>query len=254
MNLITSLRSEIMKTRRTASFYLTIFAAAFGPAITVLEVFFEGIQKNDPKNLFNILFIEEFQVTGLLALPIFLILICALLPQIEYRNNTWKQVLSSPQTKADIFLSKFVNIQLLTLTFFIINVLFTFAGAVILNWKYPAFNILSQHLNGYAILTLRINTYLVLLGLCAIQFWLGLRFKNFIIPIAIGVACYFAGTILVMQLQKSLILYLPYTMFLYNGLPEYSPYADGLNWYSLAYTGAFLAIAFLNFRKRRMIG
>jgi hypothetical protein len=95
---------------------------------------------------------------------------------------------------------------------------------------------------------------MVLLSLCAIQYWLGLRCKNFIIPIAVGVALYFAGTVLVMQLKQSTILYLPYTMFLYNGLPEFTPYVSGLNWYSLAYTLLFLAIGLLSFRKKKMIG
>ena len=101
---------------------------------------------------------------------------------------------------------------------------------------------------------LRINSYVVLLGLCAIQYWLGLRFKNFIVPIGIGVALYFAGTLLVMQLQQSNILYLPYTMFLYNGLPEFTLHVSGMNWYSLGYMFIFLAIGYLSFRKRRIIG
>ena len=137
---------------------------------------------------------------------------------------------------------------------FIINLLFTFICALVVHFKNPSLNLFNQPVNGYDIAMLRINTYLVLLSLCAIQYWLGLRFKSFIVPIAIGVGLYFAGTVLVMQLQQSNILYLPYTMFLYNGLPEFTAHVSGLNWYSLAYTLVFLAIGFLNFRKRRMIG
>lgn len=103
MSLIVALRSELLKTRRTASLYLTIAAAAFGPLITMFEMLIEGVQKNDPTKIFNLLFIEEFQVTGLLALPLFLILVCTLLPQVEYINNTWKQVLTAPQRKASSF-------------------------------------------------------------------------------------------------------------------------------------------------------
>jgi lantibiotic transport system permease protein len=255
MNLLISVRSEILKTRRTASFYLTIFAASFGPFISMLDILIgEGIPANDRKSFFNILFVDKFQMTGLLAYPIFLILICTLLPQIEYKNNTWKQVLIAPKTKAEIFLSKFLNIQLLILLFFIINLLLMYVCAVILHLKDPSLNILSQSLNFKEILILRINTYLVLLSLCAMQFWLGLRFKNFVVPIGIGVALYFAGTLLVMELKDTVILYTPYTMLFYTGLPEYKAYWNIVNWYSLAYAVLFLLVGYWDFRRKRMVG
>lgn len=255
MNFLTSVRIELLKTKRTASFYLAIAAAAFGPLMTLLDIMIdEGIPEGDRNIFFNKLFIEKFQMTGLLSFPIFLILVCTLLPQIEYKNNAWKQVLTSPRTKADVFLSKFINIQLLAFAFFIINFLFTFICALVVHFKDPSLNLLSQPLNFYDIVMLRINNYVVLLGLCAIQYWLGLRFKNFIIPIGIGVGLYFGCTVLVMQLQQSKILYLPYTMFLYNGMSEFKPYVQGINWYSMAYTVVFLGIGFLSFTRRRMIG
>ena len=253
MNLLISVRSEILKTRRTASFYLTIIAAFFGPFVSLLDILIgEGIPANDRSTIFNRLFVEKFQMTGLLAYPIFLILITTLLPQIEYKNNAWKQVLISPKTKAEIFLSKFVNIQLLVLAFFIINLLFTYACAILLHLKDPSLHVLSQPLNGYEIIMMRINSYVSLLGLCALQFWLGLQFKNFVIPTGIGIACYFAGTILVMQLKGNLFLYLPYTMFIYSGLPEYASQINVVNWYSIGYTVVFLAIGFLSFKKKRI--
>jgi lantibiotic transport system permease protein len=253
MSLLISVRSEILKTKRTASFYLTIAAASFGPFVTMLDILIgEGLSPDDRNVIFNKLFVEKFQMTGLLAFPLFLILICTLLPQIEYKNNAWKQVLISPKSKADIFISKFINIQLLVLAFFVINFLLMYVCAVFLHLKEPSLHVLNQALNGYEIIMLRINSYMVLLGLCAIQFWLGLRFKNFIIPISIGIACYFAGNILVMQFKGSLILYFPYTLFLYSGLPEYQSKVIGANWYSLAYAAVFLAIGFFDFRRKRM--
>ena len=253
MNLLISVRSEILKTKRTASFYLTIIGAAFGPLITMLDILIgEGISPNDRSSIFNRLFVEKFQMSGLLAYPLFLILICTLLPQIEYKNNAWKQVLIAPKTKADIFLSKFINIQLLILAFFVINFLIMYVCAIFLHLKDPSLHVLNQPLNGYEIIKLRLNTYVALLGLCAIQFWLGLRFKNFIIPIGIGIACYFAGTILIMQLGPKHVLYLPYTIFFYCGMTEYNAYVHAANWYSLGYMLVFLGIGFFDFKRKRM--
>jgi lantibiotic transport system permease protein len=253
MNLLISVRSEILKTKRTSSFYLTIIAAAFGPFATMLDILIgEGISQGDRNVIFNALFVDKFQMTGLLAFPMFLILICTLLPQIEYKNNAWKQVLISPKSKAEIFISKFINIQLLILVFLVVNFLLMFLCAVFLHLKEPSLHVLNQSLNGYDIIMLRINSYVSLLGLCAIHFWLGLRFKNFIIPIGIGIACYFAGNIAIMQYGQSLIIYSPYTIFIYSGLPEYAAHVNAVNWYSLGYAVLFLTIGFLDFRRKRM--
>src|SRR5690349_1843955 len=48
-------------------------------------------------------------------LPMYIILICAMIPQIEYKNNAWKQVFSSPQSTANIFFSKFLTVHLMIL-------------------------------------------------------------------------------------------------------------------------------------------
>ena len=89
MNLLISVRSEILKTKRTAAFYLTIIAAALVPFILLLDVCFDGISPENMKDAFNALLREGFGILSVLIFPMFVILVCTLLPQIEFRNNTW---------------------------------------------------------------------------------------------------------------------------------------------------------------------
>src|SRR5688572_9330653 len=116
MKLLTSLHSEMLKTKRTASFYFTLLVAVPVPLIFLINVLTGGVDleatRMDPLNAMFELGAER---NGILFFPIFVILVCTLLPQIEYRNNTWKQVLASPQTKSNVFLAKFFNINLLIL-------------------------------------------------------------------------------------------------------------------------------------------
>src|SRR4051812_4007276 len=121
MGLLISLRSEIFKTKRSTLFYLTFLAAVFGPMMSLLDLIFDGVQAEDRNVILNKMFTAKFQMTNFVMLPMFIILICTLLPQIEYKNNAWKQVLTSPQTKANVFAAKFINIQLLIVTFLVIN-------------------------------------------------------------------------------------------------------------------------------------
>ncbi|HEV7331522.1 MAG TPA: ABC transporter permease [Flavisolibacter sp.] len=249
MSLLTSLRSEIIKTRRTGPLYLTLAAAAFAPFMSMLDLLLDGVGDEHKKDIFNEMLIKKFQMTGLVALPIFLILVCTLLPQIEYKNNTWKQVLTSPQTKGNVFAAKFINIQLLIGVFLITNVLLMFVSAVILHFMEPSLQVLNQPLNGYSIIIARVNTYVALLAICCIQFWLGLKFKNFIIPIAVGIACWFAGTILVMQ-NVDFAAYFPYSFHAYGRFPKYDPQANVVGWTSVGFAALFLLIGFLDFRRR----
>ncbi|HEU4470750.1 MAG TPA: ABC transporter permease, partial [Flavisolibacter sp.] len=125
MKLLTALRSEMLKTKRTASLYFTPIGAAFIPAIFLLNILTEGDDLNNiSKDPLNTIFKLNLERTGLVFFPMFVILVCTLLPQIEYRNNTWKQLFASPQTKSDIFLAKFLNINLLIVIFLLANLFF----------------------------------------------------------------------------------------------------------------------------------
>src|SRR5688572_17778639 len=101
MNLAISLRSEVLKSRTISVVCFTIFAAAFGPFMSLLDLVFDGFDSENPSEILNDLMVKKFQATAGLVLPFFIILICTLLPQIEHKNNTWKQLLTSPQTKGN---------------------------------------------------------------------------------------------------------------------------------------------------------
>ena len=92
-----------------------------GCYLGMLDLFFDGVQPDKRGIIFNEMFTTRFGMTGALSFPLFIILVCTLLPQIEYKNNTWKQVLTSPQTKWNIFLAKFINLQLFILLFIAAN-------------------------------------------------------------------------------------------------------------------------------------
>ena len=92
MSLALSLRSELLKSRTTSVIYFTLFAAAFGPFMSLLDLVFDGFDSENPSDIFNDLMVKKFQATAALVFPFFIILICTLLPQIEHKNNTWKQL------------------------------------------------------------------------------------------------------------------------------------------------------------------
>ena len=254
MNLLISLRSEILKSKRTASFYSTIIAAGVVPFILLLDMTVDGVSPENAKTIFNSIFIEGFRMSSFAIFPMFVILIGTLLPQIEFRNNTWKQVFASPQTKSNVYLAKFLNLQLLMVLFIVVNHLFMFLVAVVMHFVEPSLHLLNQSLDGTNILINATNSYISVLGLCAIQFWLGLRFKNFIVPVAIGLACWFTGSMMVMEAKSSIAVYFPYSFHVYASFDNHKHLLNQVLWTSLAYAVVVLFIGFMDFKRRRLHG
>lgn len=190
MNFIAATHTELIKTKRTASFWLSVAGAAFIPLIFfVVYVFFEekpdkDFVTNPWANFFNL----GWQVLSAFLLPMYTILLCALIPQIEYKSNTWKQVFASPQSTGQIFFSKFLTVHLMILLcYFLFNSLMILSG-VSINLINPVYTFLEFNINWASLIQMNGRTYISILGISAIQFWLSLRFKNFIAPMGIGLA------------------------------------------------------------------
>lgn len=250
MSLSTSLRSEILKSKRTASIYLTLVAAAVVPIIFILDATLDGISPENGPAIFNKIFSEGFKMSSFIIIPMFLVLICTLLPQIEYKNNAWKQVLASPQTKGNIFLAKYINLHLLILLFLVANHLMMLLAGVVLHFAHPSLNVLNQPVDTYSIFVNIANTYVTLLAIGAAQFWMGLRFKNFIIPVAIGISLWVIGSILVLQFEFRWAVYFPYSFHVHLSFPQLKRELNTVAWASGAYTIVFLILGFIDFKTR----
>lgn len=256
MNLLVSLRSEILKTKRTAAFYFTLIGAAVVPFVFLVNVLSDGLPDEDKssKDPLNAMFGLASEITGLAIFPLFVVLTCTLLPQTEHKNNTWKQVLTSPQTKANVFMAKFLNVHLLIFLFMVASHLFMWLVAVATHFIIPNLNLLHQPLNMHTVLVNNANSYVTVLAVCAIQFWIGLRFKNFIVPVAIGLALWLTGTLLALEYHSNLANYFPYSFQVFGFSPAYKPRLNRIEWTSLGYAVSVLVMGFWDFRRRRMNG
>jgi hypothetical protein len=253
MKLLTALRAEMLKTKRTASFYFTLIGAAPVPLIFMLNVLTGGGDVDAVhKGTLNDVFQLGMERNGLVFFPLFVILICTLLPQIEYRNNTWKQVFAAPQTKGNVFLAKFLNINWLILLFLLASLVYMSLGIVVMHFANPARDMLHQPFNIKKLLAGIANSYITMLALCAFQFWLGLRFRNFIVPIAIGLALWITGMMMTLEFQSDFINYFPYSFQIFPFMAKLQPKLTQVAWTSVAYAIVFLLLGFMNFRKRRL--
>lgn len=254
MNILISLRSEVLKTKRTAAFYFTLIGAAVVPFMFLLNAFTEGLPDEDKssKDPLNAIFKLASEMNGFAIFPLFVVLLCTLLPQIEHKNNTWKQVLTSPKTKANIFLAKYLNILLLMVLFHVASYSFLWMVVIAIHFIIPELNVLNQPLNGMPIFLNAANTFIMVLAISAIQFWIGLRFKNFLVPVAIGLVLWLTGTVMVFEYHSETANYFPYSFQIFAVSPAFKPILNQTAWTSIGYAVFFLALGFFDFSRRRM--
>jgi hypothetical protein len=242
----------MLKTKRSATFYVTIITAAIMPVIFLIDMIVDGPNAETRKDPLNAVFKMGLEVLTLAFLPMFVIAVCTLLPQIEYRNNTWKQVYASPQTKANVFVAKFLLVQMLLLLLLLsFNVLMA-SFCVIGHFIAPELNMLNQPFNSSAWADYNVNAYVAVLAISTIQFWLGLRFKNFIIPMAVGLAMWVTGILLIFEFKPSYVNLFPYSYSALSVLPKYKQILPTVQLYSAGYAALFLVLGFIHFRYKNV--
>ncbi|WP_224996161.1 ABC transporter permease [Cesiribacter sp. SM1] len=255
MNILMSLRSELLKNKGTASFYLCVLTAACIPLLLLLEQYSgENATKELIADPWAHHFDEGSKGLNLMFLPMYIVLICTLLPQVEYRNNTWKQVLTSPQSLGNIVIAKFLTVQVFILLFLIAYMLFMVSMAVAYNFINPALNFLENSIEWSQLLLLTFKTYLSVLAISAVQFWIGLRSKSFIVPVAIGLCLVLAAGLLIFKFRWEHAEIYPFTYPILVLLKSYKSDVPMLLLSSAGCAMIFLGLAFMDLRARNIRG
>jgi hypothetical protein len=258
MSFAISARAELLKTKRSASFWLSIAAAGIIPALfsTAFLLRPDGALKNLEKEPWTILFTWSWEALDIFIFPMYVILICTLIPQIEYKNNTWKQVFASPQSLGNIFFSKFLTIHLMIFFFYALFNFFVIAGGLLVNVFNNRFNFFDHSIDWQKLIRLNFKTYLSILGISAIQYWFSLRFKNFIAPVGIGLAL-LVISLIVRRFGWEHIYKLPFAhplLTLETFRQPNRPLIENHEWNSVIYFVSFALLGFLDLKFKKEKG
>jgi hypothetical protein len=223
-----SFQSEWLKKRRSASSWLTILGGFFIPVILLIArlVDFGTLAKvNGGDHLWEFLYSRSWQFMGLFLLPMGVILAASLVTQLEFRNNTWKQLHATPQRLTTIFLAKLVVILVMMLQFFVL-----FNIGIYLSGVLPAlFRGVPYPKEAYpwrAFLRGNGRYFVDCLPIIGLQYLISLQFRNFLVPIGVGVALYVASMIAIFWKYGYII---PYCYGALNFLRSNSKVDPGVN-------------------------
>lgn len=180
-----------------ASFWLSLLGAGFIPAIYLIAYILkpDGASRQLGEAPWNVHFFMGWQGVGFFLLPMFVVLLCALVTQIEFKNNTWKQVYASPQSYGQIYFSKLLIIHTMIIFFFIAFNLFMLGTGIVSALVHKQLAFLKSSFDVQKLVELNAKMYISTMGIAAIQYWLSLRFKNFIVPMGIGLALLIAAIV-----------------------------------------------------------
>jgi lantibiotic transport system permease protein len=248
MSFTASLRSELRKIKGTSLIYLVLIAAFIIPFILLYD--YDSPDPNKPANGWDNFYLEGMRPFVFVFIPLFYVLASTLLMQIEVRNNTWKQVLASPQSFFHILLAKFWVLQLLGLSFIAVFNIYVVLSAALLDWI-GGEKILSYLEHWPEMVKINLMAYGSTIGISALCFWLALRSKNFIAPVAIGLLMWFAGPIgleVHWQHIDKYVFALPFTVL-------FKKFADDPVFHqllSIGYGVFFFGIAYLEFVMKRI--
>lgn len=189
MKLIRSLQSEWLKKSKSAVNWLTIVGGLIIPVIIIILRLVQHnktIMGNSSDGIWMKLFHQSWQYLSIFLLPMGIILAASLITQIEYRNNGWKQLFTSPQSLSSIFLVKYIVVIFILLQFFILFTLGIYLTGLIPSIIYSDVPYPKEQFPVWEYASSTLNFFIDCLPILAIQYLLSLHVKNFIISIGVG--------------------------------------------------------------------
>ena len=193
---VASVRSEWLKQKRSLTSWLVMGGGLFVPGLVLaIRVRQHAILPEIYRtaDFWPKLWGSLWESMSLVILPVVIILAASLITQIEYRNNTWKQLHASPQPLATIFLAKLVIILAM-----VVRLILWFELGIFLTGMIPVLLFRGVRLPPGTIpfgLFFRrdLDYFIDALPIAAIQYLLALRFRNFMVPVGVGMALWIAA-------------------------------------------------------------
>ncbi|RAJ08519.1 hypothetical protein LX64_01172 [Chitinophaga skermanii] len=246
-----NIRSEILKSRRSATSWLTIIGALFVPIVYCI-VYLSYPEKMVPgpgANPWERLLAEEWMFVSFLLLPFYIILVGTLLGQTEHKANAWKQLLAEPVPRYSIYFGK-LGIVLLTVA--ICYILFVGSSIVVgyfVGWVHPQLGFwkYTPPVGDVAVLVTRL--YLVALPIMALHTWLGIRFKNFVLPAGIGLVMIIASLIMIRGWEYQYVFPYTYPTLTLNAKSTGSLYKH--EYWAIGYFLLFSLLGYVDFLRKK---
>jgi hypothetical protein len=252
---INSFRSEWLKRKGSLASWLVVCGAFFTPTIIIVAKIFRhgGLAvANLLPDYWERLWSSAWESMAIFLLPLGAILASSLITQIEYKNNSWKLLHTTPQSYRVIFLAKLAVILIMMLQFLLFfNAGIYMAGVLpglLFGIPYP-----KEPIPFTYFIKEDIRYFIACMPIVALQYLISLRFKNFLVPVGSGIALWILSVAVLSWKYGYLI---PYTYCSFNFLKGHAKFIHPPNLliFASGYFILFIIMAYILYLQQKEKG
>lgn len=194
---ISNIKNEAIKLKRTFAFWLTIISALIFPLLffIIYLVKHEQVVPGLGVNPWEKFMINLVQNSIPFLMPMFIVLITSLIIQVEHKSHGIKHLFSLPIPKWSVYFGKLSIVIfsiIATYIYFFLAILFF---GTLLGMFHPDLGFLDFQPDYMKYIKMLAMSFVASLGIVGIQFWMSFRFKNFIVPLGLGMTMVIMGLI-----------------------------------------------------------
>lgn len=218
MQFVYCFKSEWLKKRRSLASWMVIIGAFLIPFVICVSklVRYERVAAaNKAPDFWMALWRTSWESTSLFLLPVGTILATSLITQLEYKNNTWKQLHATPQKFTTLYFAKLVVVIVMFLQFFVLFNIGIWLSAAIPSLLISGASYPDAPVPWSFFLKEDIRYFIEALPFVSLQYLLGLRYKNFLVPVGAGIVLWIVSMVVISWKWAWLI---PYTYGTYHYL------------------------------------
>lgn len=254
---VNSISSEWLKTKRSAAFWLVLVGGFFTPSLTLLGYLFNIERLSKP--YFEPLFwenwlIDRWEPMAVIFLPMGIVLATSLINQLEYKNNAWKQVHTTPQSFSLIFVAKLSVVLFLMVQLFVLFNLGMYLSGAIPAWVFESVPYPKEAFPWHRMLSLSLTFFVAALPIVGLQYLLSLLFKNFMVSLGVGIALVIGGMLGMSWKYFYLIAYNYGTIQHGQISGKMQVPQVNIEYLALGYTAAFILLAYLLYVSKKEKG
>ena len=194
---LSNIKNEVIKLKRTFAFWLTIISALIFPLLffIIYLVKHEQVVPGLGVNPWEKFMINLVQNSIPFLMPMFIVLITSLIIQVEHKSHGIKHLFSLPIPKWSVYFGKLsIVIFSIIATYIYFFLAILFFGAL-LGMFHPDLGFLDFQPDYMKYIKMLTMSFVASLGIVGIQFWMSFRFKNFIVPLGLGMTMVIMGLI-----------------------------------------------------------
>ncbi len=246
--LIYSMQSEWLKRRRSLASWLVIVGAFFTPAIVTLVQVLRPAKvpaQFSAPDFWEAYYKSAWQSMVAFLLPMGITLAVSLVTQLEYKDNAWKQLHTTPQSLTTIFFSKWLVLLIMMLQLFLLFNFAIYLSAVVTASLLSAVDFPTAAFPLRSIVKESALFFIDCLPIVAIQYLLSLLFRNFLVAVGTGMIMLVTNLVLI-SWERAYIF--PYSYGLLDYLGRFKEM--NLQVYALSWFAAVMLIAYILYLRK----